>query len=165
MRRDARRGSAAIEFAFIAPVFVLFMMGTIEVGAMYMANSVLQKATDDGARLVRTGQAQSATMTQAQFRDYICGRIAAIIPCDSNLQIDMRTYSGFGSAAYTSPVSNGALNASLNSYQTGSAGDVVLVRVFYQWKLITPLIGTLLGNLSNGRHLISATAAFQNEPF
>ena len=56
-------------------------------------------------------------------------------------------------------------NSSLNAYQPGSAGDVILVRAFYKWSLMTPLIAPLLKNEANGKHLITATAAFQNEPF
>jgi Flp pilus assembly protein TadG len=166
MRRDGNKGSAAIEFAFVAPVFFLFMMGIIEVGVMFFANSVLQKATDDAARLVRTGQVQGSAMTQAQFRTFVCSEITPILQCSGALQIDMRSYSSFGGATYTSPYgADGNLNPNLNGYQPGVAGDVVLVRAFYQWTLLTPMLGPLLQNQVNGKHLITATAAFQNEPF
>ncbi len=164
MRRDTR-GVAAVEFAFIAPVFFLFVFGMIETGVMFMANSQLQKATDDAARMVRTGQAQAATMTQNDFRNYICARISPLMACNSDLQVDMRAYSAFGGAAYGSPMKNGNLDPGLNSYQTGNAGDVVLLRVFYQWHMLTPLIAPLMKNVANGNHLMAATAAFQNEPY
>ena len=35
MRADATRGSAALEFAFVAPVFFALLMGIIEVGVMW----------------------------------------------------------------------------------------------------------------------------------
>jgi Flp pilus assembly protein TadG len=167
MRRDGRKGSAAIEFAIIAPVFFLFLMGVLEVGTMYVANSVLQKATDDAGRYIRTGQAQAASMTQDQFRTYLCGKISALLNCDSNLQIDVRDYStSYSSANYSSPYgSDGNLDPTYNNYNTGTAGDVILVRVFYQWTPMTPLISPLLKNEANGKHLLAATAAFTNEPF
>jgi len=166
MRRDGTKASAAIEFAFVAPVFFLFLMAIIEVGVMFFANSVLQKATDDAARLVRTGQVQAANMTQSQFKAFICGEVSVILKDCNNLQVDMESYSSFGGATYTSAYgADGNLNTNLNGYQTGSSGSTVLLRVFYQWKMLTPLISPLLKNEPNGDHLLTATAAFQNEPW
>lgn len=167
LRRDATKGSAAIEFAVVAPVFFLFLMGIIEVGTVYVANSILQKATDDAARYIRTGQAQAVHMTQAQFRTYLCSRISTLLACDTNLQIDVRDYStSYNSATYTSPVgSDGNLDPTFSQYNIGNAGDVILVRVFYQWSLMTPLISPLLKNEANGKRMLTATAAFTNEPF
>jgi hypothetical protein len=41
----------------------------------------------------------------------------------------------------------------------------VLVRVFYQYKTWLPFVGSVLANLPNGNRLLSASAAFRNEPF
>jgi hypothetical protein len=41
---------------------------------------------------------------------------------------------------------------------------VVVVRVFYDWKLFTPGI-TLLANLAKDRRVLTAATAFRNEPF
>ena len=45
-----------LEFALVAPVFFVLLMGTIEIGVMFFGDFVLQNATNDAARLVRTGQ-------------------------------------------------------------------------------------------------------------
>jgi len=166
MRADSRKGSAALEFAIIAPVFFILLMGIVENGVIFFAGSTLQYATDNAARYVRTGQAQAANMTQAQFRTMICNDIAPLLPCNGNLQIDMESYAGYAGAAFASPTdANGNLNAGLNNYQPGVACNVVLVRAFYTWKVITPGLSVFLTNISGGYHLISATAAFRNEPF
>ncbi len=166
MRADARKGSAAIEFALIAPVFFLLLTGIIENGVIFFAASTLQNATDNAARYVRTGQAQAASMTKAQFRTMICTNIAPLLACDSNLQIDMQAYAGYNGASFAPPVNaNGTLNANLDNYQPGVACNVVLVRAFYTWKVVTPGLSVFLTNIAGGYHLISATAAFRNEPF
>jgi Flp pilus assembly protein TadG len=56
------RGSAAIEFAFVAPVFFALMLGIIEIGVMMFAQFALQNSVMDAARLIRTGQAHSAAL-------------------------------------------------------------------------------------------------------
>lgn len=166
MRRDSRKGSAALEFAIIAPVFFILLMGIIENGVIYFAGTTLQYATDNAARYVRTGQAQAASMSQTQFRTMICNDIAPMLACDSNLQIDMQSYVGYAGATFASPTdANGNLNNALNNYQPGTACNVVLVRAFYTWKVLTPGLSVFLTNITGGYHLISATAAFRNEPF
>lgn len=166
MRRESRRGSAALEFGVIAPVFFILLMGIVENGVIYFAGSTLQYATNEAAREVRTGQAQTASMTQAQFRTMICNNISPILACNANLQIDMESYTGYTAASFGSPTdAGGHLNSALNNYQPGTACNVVLVRSFYTWKVLTPGLSVFLTNITGGYHLISATAAFRNEPF
>lgn len=47
----ARRGAAAVEFALIAPVFLVFLFGTIELGRLALARNVIANASREGARL------------------------------------------------------------------------------------------------------------------
>ena len=56
------QGSAAIEFAFVAPVFFALMLGIMEIGTMMFAQFALQNSVMDAARLIRTGQAHSAAL-------------------------------------------------------------------------------------------------------
>ena len=49
-RRRRRRGAAAIEFALVAPLFLLFIFAMIEFGRMMMVQQVLIQASRDGAR-------------------------------------------------------------------------------------------------------------------
>lgn len=166
LKRDGRKASASLEFAMIAPVFFLLLMGIVENGVIFFAGTTLQNATDNAARYVRTGQAQAASMSQAQFRTMICNDVAPLIACDGNLQIDMEAYSNYGSASFASPtLPSGAVNPALNNYQPGTACNVVLVRTFYTWKIITPMLSQFLTNMTTGYHLVTATAAFRNEPF
>ena len=41
----------------------------------------------------------------------------------------------------------------------------MLVRAFYSWNVATPLLTPFLVNMSGSNHLLSAAAAFRNEPF
>jgi Flp pilus assembly protein TadG len=168
MRARSRAGSAAIEFAMVAPVFFLFIFGTIETGVIYFAGTALQNATDDAARMVRTGQAVG--MTQAQFKSQICGELSGLISattCTTNLQIDIRQYNTFSAASYPSVTNaNGSLATGSMQYPaTLSPCEVVLVRSFYPWSIITPLMQPLLENMPNGQYLLAAAAAFRSEPY
>lgn len=162
----SRSGSAAIEFAFVAPIFFVFLMGTMETGLIYFGNFVLQNAVNDAARQIRTGQVATNGTSQAQFRTLVCNEIAPVLACDSNLQIDVETFANFGSANVTNPIlASGGLDPSLNNWAPGSVCSVVLVRAFYTWNVATPLLTPFLVNMSNNNHLLSAAAAFRNEPY
>ncbi len=166
MRSAARAGSAALEFALIAPVFFVLLMGSIEAGIIFFGQFVLQNATNDAARLIRTGQVAGASMTQAQFRTAICNEIAPLLACDGNLQIDVESFSSFSSASYANPLTgSNTLNPALDNYSPGGVCSVVLLRTFYTWPVVTPLLTPFLTNMANNEHLMSSTAAFRNEPY
>lgn len=162
----ARSGSAVIEFAFVAPIFFMFLMGTIETGIIYLGDFVLQNAINDAARQIRTGQVAQNGVTQAQFRTMVCDSIAPLLACDTNLQIDVQNYPNFGSASITNPITaSGGLDPTLQNWSPGTVCSVVLVRAFYSWKVMTPLLSPFLANMSNSNHLLSAAAAFRSEPY
>jgi Flp pilus assembly protein TadG len=182
MRTDANKGSVAIEFAMIAPVFLLMLMATIESGIVFYSQSALQNAVNDTARLIKTGQAACFTtdsggncvgMTADQFRKQVCDEVITLLQdCrkdvngNSDLQFDIKAYSaGFGGAHNGSPLDGNNDLPNLTDYNTGNACDVVLVRAFYRWPVFTPGLGFLLANMKGSNHLLATAAAFRNEPY
>jgi Flp pilus assembly protein TadG len=49
--RRKRRGAAVVEFAVVAPVFILLIFGMIEVGRAIMVEQILTNAAREGARI------------------------------------------------------------------------------------------------------------------
>ena len=45
-----RRGIGAVEFALVVPVLLLFIIGTAQVGTLFMANAGLRNSIAEGAR-------------------------------------------------------------------------------------------------------------------
>lgn len=165
--RDTR-GVAALEFSMLAPPFFLLLLSMFEVGMTYTADTLLQNAVNETARMIRTGQIQAdATMNQQKFRQLVCDRISVLLACDQNLKIDVREFTSFGGTGFTSPLTAGGgfIPDSQFRFQPGDACSVVLVRAFYSWTPITPGLGEAMGNMSNGAHLLQGTAAVRNEPF
>ena len=170
-RRDS--GHVAIEFALIAPIFFLLFFGTMEVGLSIFASQLLENGVKMTSRLVRTGQAQTLNMTATQFRAVLCGQVSILLSCDpAKLYIDVRSFENFASSTFPAPLdSDGNLNAGLNSFdmgsssQSGGSNTIVLVRAFYTWQLFTPLFGQFYANMPDNTRLLSASAAFKNEPF
>src|ERR1700761_8783774 len=92
--RRSRAGSAAVEFALVAPVFFALLFAIIEVSIMFFASQVLETVAQEGAREILTGQAQTAGLTQTQFQTYVCNQIPAVLNCN-NLYVDVESYSSF----------------------------------------------------------------------
>lgn len=161
-----KSGSAAVEFALIAPVLFVLLLGLIEAGVVFLGQFMLQDAVNEAARLIRTGQAAESSMTKAAFRQYICDKVDTVLSCDDNLQIDVESYTSFSSTSYADVLNaDGTLNTALNNYSTGDVCSVVVVRAFYTWNVVTPLLSTFLVNMADDKHLIAVASAFRNEPY
>jgi len=163
--RDNRTGGAAIEFAIVAPVFFALLFAIIETALMFFAGQVLETMTEDAARMILTGQAQTANYQQADFHKAVCDRIPAIFSC-GNLYVDVESFSNFSSVTLNSEINGvGQFQSGNMQYNPGGPGDVVVVRVFYPWQLFVTGLGWNPSNLQNNQRLLVATAAFQNEPY
>ena len=163
--RRNRRGSAAVEFALVAPVFFALLFAIIEIAIVFFAGQVLETVTQDSARLIMTGQAQTAAYTQAQFRTNVCNQLTVLFDCLNGIYIDVQSYPAFTNVTISSQI-DGTNNFINNmKYCPGNAGDIVVVRLFYQWPLFVTGLGFNIANLAGSKRLLSATAAFRNEPF
>jgi Flp pilus assembly protein TadG len=160
-------GSAAIEFAFVAPVFFTLLFGIIEGGIIFFGQAAVMNATQDAARLIRTGQAQGGAIDATTFKNKICAGISGLFSnCSTHLQVDVQNYPAGFSPNQSSPTdANGNLDPALIRYNTGGPCDVVIVRAFYTYNIVTPLVKSFLGGNANGLKYLTGAAAFRNEPY
>ncbi len=167
MRARRTSGTAAVEFAIIAPVFFAILFAIVETGLVFFANGVLENGTLTVARLIRTGQAQDQNMNQNQVFTQLCNEISMLLSCNpTKLQLDVRTYSSFANTAFPDPITaQGTLVTTLDEYSPGGPCDIVVVRAFYVWQLYTPIFGKYFSNMANNERLISSAYAFRNEPY
>lgn len=166
------RGAAAVEFSMIAPAFFMILFPMFEIGITFTADAVLQNAVNDAARKIRTGEVQTAGLTQVGFRQLVCAELTVPLTCDNDLlKIDVRR----GTAIPAALQANGQFREDFQ-FDPGAPGDVVVVRAMYAWSPLTPYLGDLLtatprsdehwmGTMADGKHLLQATAAFRNEPY
>ena len=160
-----RRGNAAIEFALIALPFLTLAFGILEVGCIFWGNYELDNLTTSAARFIRTGEAQSGKLTQAQMVTRICGGAVMLTNCATKLKISVQTFSNFASVTGPAPKDKKGNLQNKFPYQPGGPSQVVLVTSFYEWPLFGPTSLALLSNLANGNHLLQSSAVIQTEPF
>jgi Flp pilus assembly protein TadG len=173
-RRNSR-GSAAVEFALVAPIFFALLFAILETALMFLAGQVLETATESAARQIQTGQAQgnAAVVDAGTFlQNYVCTQLPALFTCSaaqgSNVWLDVKSYSSFQTipaSAFLDPITGGNLNTATFGYSLGNSCDVVVVRLYYKWQLFVTGLGYNIANLNNQQRALSATAVFRNEPY
>ncbi|MDN5928632.1 MAG: pilus assembly protein [Hyphomicrobiales bacterium] len=163
-----RKGSTAIEFTILAIPFALLVFAILESCVAFAAQQLLSNATDDIAREVRTGQLTTANLDETKLRDMFCGKMSIMVGsnCDAYVHFDLESYGSFADvAAVRTTVENGALVTTGFKVLPGGPLTINMLRVYYEWPVMTDLMTKLMSNLSNGRTLLFATATWQNEPF
>jgi len=158
-------GGAAVEFGLVMVPFLVVLMSIIESAIVLFAGQVLQTAATNSSRQILTGQAQTAGTTASKFKDSICANLTVMFQCESLLNVDIRSFSNFSTVSLPSPTnSNGTLTGNY-SYSPGNPGDVVVVRLIYQWPIFAAGLVPGLVNSANSTRTLVATAAFRNEPY
>lgn len=155
------RGSAAVETALVMPVVLFLLFAMIETIYMFFIAIVLEGATAEASRLIRTGVVQNTGAPVAAFRDELCGEMFGVVDC-ADLRVTVRNFAQFRDA-------NAAVEAGNtvgNTFAPGNAGDIIVATVSLRYEFITPLLTALLATEDgDGTRLISSSSAFRNEPF
>ncbi len=157
-------GAAAIEFGMVAAPFLALVFAIMETAIVFFAGQALETAAGDSARLIMTGQAQNAGYDQGKFKEAVCGKIYGLFNCNAGLLVDVKKYTSFASVPLAKPITNGNVDTNL-SYTPGEPGDIVVVRLMYQWPVYVSLLGLNLSDVSGGKRLLMSTIAFRNEPY
>jgi Flp pilus assembly protein TadG len=161
-----RQGSAIVEFALIAPVFFALLFAILETAIMFFASQVLMTVTQESARQIMTGQTQVAGYTASQFQtNVVCPQIPILFTC-ANVYVSVQSDpSTFANLVLNSPIVGGSFNSSAMTFNPGGSCSVVAVTLYYQWPVFVTGLGYNMSNLNGNLRLLSATAAFRNEPY
>jgi Flp pilus assembly protein TadG len=165
--RSSHRGATIVEFALIAPAFLATLIAVLETTIFLFAQQTLQTAALQAGRQFMTGQAQNSGMTQSQFMNIVCPMIQALFTC-SSVMVDVQSYTSFAGANASQPqLTYNAQGQVTNnwSYNPGTPGQVVIVRLIYQWPVVGGPLGFALSNLSNGKAEMMGVTAFRVEPY
>ncbi len=161
-----RRGSAAIEFALVAPIFFALIFAIMETSLVFFAGQVLETGTQDTARLLLTQQAQNKGWGQADFKKDLCDRVSVLFEC-SGIYVDVRSYTPNTPIVISDPIDGSGSFSNNFVYQPPpqNSSNTVVVRAFYQWPLFVTQLGYNLANIgrntSSPKKLLAATTAFR----
>lgn len=162
-----QKGATAVEFALVGAPFIALLVALIQTFLVFFAQQLLETVVTQSSRTILTGQAQAQNLTQSQFAQTVCSNVVILFSC-SNLMIDVQVAGTWTSANAGAPSLTFDANGNVTNtwqFNPGNPGDIVIVRVMYQWPVFLGPLGFNLSNLSNGNRLIMASTAFKNEAF
>jgi Flp pilus assembly protein TadG len=160
------RGAAALEFALVAVPLISLLLVALQTAIIMFYDEALQTATEKSARQLMTGAVQISGLNQAAFKSLVCTN-APLFSC-SGLMVDVQSansFSAISTSALTPAYSGSGAVTNTWSYNPGSAGDIVIMRVMYDWPVVGGPLALALANQSNGTYLMVGTAVFKNEPY
>ncbi|MGB0682967.1 MAG: TadE/TadG family type IV pilus assembly protein [Magnetovibrionaceae bacterium] len=175
------RGSLAIEFAFLSSALITVTVSIIEFGLIMLAAILMETGLRDASRFGITGREIQGETRIDSIRAIVGQTTIGLI--DMNLaQVDVKVYPSFGKVGQGEDYIDGNGNGAFDSGETfmdendngiwdadlgvagaGGSGDVVLYRLSYDWKLLTPVGQYLIGG--DGTKALSVAVAVRNEPW
>ena len=161
VRDDA--GSPSVEFAFAALPLVLMVVGTMEFGMIMFTSTLMESGLRDAARFGITGQEPEAESRLERILEIITERTLGLVDM-TTAQVEVLVYPGFGDIGrgeafvdgnangqydpgetYTDENGNGQWDADVGQAGAGGSGEIVVYRMRYDWPLLTPLLGHVIG--------------------
>lgn len=163
----SERGTMTLEFAFIAPMLLALIMGIIEFGLLALRVTTLDGAVSSASRAIYTG----GVVTREGLEEMICDELTLFSDCRNDIRLQAIELQGFDENPSNVSIEC-ADSTNLNfqpasTFQTGSGGSIILVRVCATVDLILPYwgLGTFIEKTEGGRAQIVSSLAFKNEPF
>ena len=129
IRRD-EKGTAALEFALVAPMFFALMFSFYDIGLLMLRQIMLSQAVDKTMREVRI---TTPPMVLDDFIDGVCDRAFILPKCKSTLMVDLRPVGKLATNLPTGAApcrdTKVANMKPLMTYQPNNPGRVLYVRV------------------------------------
>jgi Flp pilus assembly protein TadG len=178
LARDAQ-GATIVEFAIVAPVLLLMLMGFFDLAHTAYARSVLQGAMQMAAR---NSTLESGLTSQSTIDDYVEDQLKFVVGNGASFSSDRKSYSDFSKVGTaerytdTAPANgkydlgecfedvngNGKWDSDLGKAGQGGAQDAVLYTMTVTYNRLFPM-AALLGWSS--QQSISASTVLRNQPY
>lgn len=141
MQKPRRKGAAAVEFALVAPLFFLLILGIIEFARVFMVIQVLNNGAREGARkAILPGATQ--TLVDQTIENYMTN--AAL--------------SGHTKTYYVN-------NSSTTNVSTAGAGDVIKVQISIPVDTVSWLPTGFIGFVTGKGVNLSSSVIMRKEDF
>lgn len=173
-------GSAAIEFAFTAPLLIMTIVGIMEFSMIMFLNVALEGGLRDAARFGTTGWVPNGLSRKDVIIQKLQDASLGLIPIDDE-NVTALAYSNFSEIGQPEPYvdsspangqydagesfndvnGNGQWDADMGTPGLGGACAVVVYRVETEWRLLLGLLADTIGDPVK----LTASTAVRNEPF
>lgn len=170
-------GAAVVEFALVAPVFLLLIFGVLEIGHAIYVDAVLHGAVQGAGR---SSGLESGHNSQVDIDLSVAEAVRAVVP-DATIEFDRSNYQNFAdigrpedfsdlnrngqhddNECFSDENGNGDWDADVGQSGQGSANDVVVYTVDVSYDSFVPVIEAF--GLPAG-HRLRASTTLRNQPF
>jgi len=171
-------GATFIEFALLSPVLLTLVMGIIEFAMIMFTSSVMEGATNDTARLGKTGYVAGGTTREQEIINNVANRTAGLLD-PAKISVTYLVYSNLNNVGQPEPCltptcgggaigvdyidvnGNGKWDPDMGAAGLGNPGDVVVYTVTYPWPIMTPIMQAIIGDIFT----VTARTIVRNEPY
>ena len=162
-------GAVTLPSIIFIPFFLLTFTSSIELATMSIRQSLLERAVDDTARILKLGI--EPLPDHATLKRSICGRIAIVPTCMEDLmvevvEIDRATWSTAQAGTAAICVDHSEETQPETLIERGISDQLMLMRVCLKVKPMMPGAGAgaQMVKDANGAVALVAVTAFVNEP-
>lgn len=164
--RDDDGSVYTIEYVLWIPLFIVLIIATIEMGAMTMRHTQLERALDNTVRMVRLGTGEN--LSHDTLKSNICDNASLLADCETALKLemiplDLRNWSE--PPATADCVDTAETVNPLRQFDAGTDNELMYLRACYKYRPIAPtgaLASVFTG--SDGYTTIVSFSAFVQEP-
>lgn len=161
-RRHLQAGASLVEFALVAPAFLLLLFGIVEFALMFWTTLTMQHAVREGARYAVSGQNDLDPDPDAAKRQ----RHRAVL---TKIREDAMGLYDLATPTVATAINGGPFRVYGDAGQFhdgmfGGPGDIVVLRLDCVWPPATPLVKPFFA-ASGGAYRFSVAATMRNEAF
>lgn len=168
----SKDGNTLVEFALLAPVFFLLIIGMVEFVLyhykLYALNHVVYEAT----RNLQTGEVQNwtdgdpATTNDmwVAFNNEVCAQSGPMLDC-SQLMFDVRQFNAIGDITYPPVTYDEFGNPTNFVFDPGGPKTYSVVRASMHHQFITPMLSRAMGLQEGVPAVVNAYSIVRNEPW
>ena len=161
------KGTAAIEFAIVAPATIAIALATLQAASIYLAKAYFESGAEAGARIVLTNQ--TGALTSASFKTAVCNELSILFDCSKVIVQLTPLPAGTTTPATLLPTFDtkgnlvGSPPVDVGPTAPAPGTDMLLV-VMYQWPVFGGPLGLDFSNVGSGLMLMASTQVFRVEP-
>jgi len=161
-------GNVMIEFAMLAPVFFMLVMGLVEFVLFQYRTHTLNHVVYEATRNLQTGEVQTSSgdvaVQKAEFYKSVCESAGVLIDCES-ISFDVRAYGDLKDVDYPPPDFDEDGVPTNFVFQPGGANKYSVVRASIPHHFVTPFMAELFGMGPDMPAIVNSYCIVKNEPW
>jgi Flp pilus assembly protein TadG len=160
----AEGGNVMIEFALLAPVFFMLVMGLVEFVLFQYKTYALNHVVYEAARNLQTGEVQNAADMEAAFHEEVCDKAGAMIDCNA-IVFDVRSFDELKDIDFPPPQFDSDGSPTNFVFEPGGANKYSVVRAAIHHQFITPFMDKLFHMGPDLPAIVNSFCIVKNEPW